>query len=108
MADADDVERSCWGYISMLDLRICSYGLFLLNSEVRTLPERAESIFCVIDVSTSTGREGIVGFGAEGMSSAPLPGGSSILSCGWPCVCSAVMSSSAPFPVAPASAQTSR
>ena len=46
----------------------------------------AESIFCVMEVVTSTGLP--IRFGSAGMSSAPLPDGESILSCGCPCVCS--------------------
>lgn len=45
----------------------------------------AESIFCVIEVVTSTGLP--IMFGSAGMSSAPLPDGEIILSCGCPCVC---------------------
>lgn len=89
----------------MLALDHCDWWLFLLSKEVKTLPETAESIFCVIDVSASTGLCGMAGFGAAGILRSPLPGGSCILSCGWPCVCSVAISS-APFPIAPASAET--
>lgn len=50
----------------------------------------AESIFCVIEVVTSTGLP--IRFGSAGMSRAPLPDGESILSWDWPCVCSDAIS----------------
>ena len=60
------------------------------SSEVMREPVVAESIFCVMDVVTSTGLP--MTFGSAGMSSAPLPDGESILSCGCPCVCSDAIS----------------
>ena len=59
---------------------------YIPSNEVRRDPVVAESIFCVIDVVTSTGLP--IRLGSAGMSSAPLPDGESILSCGCPCVCS--------------------
>jgi hypothetical protein len=59
---------------------------YIPSNEVRRDPVVAESIFCVIEVVTSTGLP--IKFGSAGMSSAPLPDGESILSCGCPCVCS--------------------
>lgn len=50
----------------------------------------AESIFCVMEVVTSTGLP--IRLGSAGMSRAPLPDGESILSCGCPCVCSDAIS----------------
>ena len=59
---------------------------YIPNNEVRREPVVAESIFCVIEVVTSTGLP--IRLGSAGMSRAPLPDGESILSCGCPCVCS--------------------
>ena len=56
------------------------------SNEVRREPVVAESIFCVMEVVTSTGLP--IRLGSAGISSAPLPDGESILSCDCPCVCS--------------------
>jgi hypothetical protein len=63
---------------------------YIPSNEVRRDPVVAESIFCVIEVVTSTGLP--MTFGSAGMSSAPLPDGEIILSCGCPCVCSDAIS----------------
>lgn len=63
---------------------------YIPNNEVRREPVVAESIFCVIEVVTSTGLP--IRLGSAGMSRAPLPDGESILSCGCPCVCSDAIS----------------
>ena len=60
------------------------------SSEVMREPVVAESIFCVMDVVTSTGLP--MTFGSAGMSSAPLPAGCSILLWDCPCVLCEAMS----------------
>lgn len=63
---------------------------YIPNNEVRRDPVVAESIFCVMEVVTSTGLP--IRLGSAGMSRAPLPDGERILSCGCPCVCSDAIS----------------
>ena len=63
---------------------------YIPNNEVRREPVVAESIFCVIEVVTSTGLP--IRLGSAGMSRAPLLDGERILSCGCPCVCSDAIS----------------
>ena len=63
---------------------------YIPNNEVRRDPVVAESIFCVMEVVTSTGLP--IRLGSAGISRAPLPDGESILSCGCPCVCSDAIS----------------
>ena len=65
------------------------------SSEVMREPVVAESIFCVMDVVTSTGLP--MTFGSAGMSSAPLPAGCSILS--WDCPCVLCEAMSCDFPI---------
>ena len=60
------------------------------------LPDTADSIFCVIEVSTCVGLLGPeANWSVAGGSTSPFPDRVAILSCRWPCVCAAAISPTA-------------